>query len=119
MAKKKDTMTDITLSGMVGLNVVGAIPAPASAAGIKAGFSTGVSNVGTALPVMGKVKGTGMVMKAVKKLKPETLEEFEYEFKCGKEACDVTDVYQALVLGFDTAACKDKGAIEKVKHCKK
>ena len=39
--KKKDSMTDITFGGIIGLNVVGSIPAPASATGIKAGFSTG------------------------------------------------------------------------------
>jgi len=66
--KKKDTMTDVTLSGMLGLNVVGTIPASAGSAGIKTGFSTGVSNVGTALPVMGKIKGTGMVLKPLGKL---------------------------------------------------
>ncbi len=67
--KKKDTMTGITLGGILGLNVVGTIPAPASAAGIKAGFSTGVSNVGKALPVMGKIKGTTLVLKSTSKLK--------------------------------------------------
>jgi len=70
--KKKDTMTGITISGITGLAVTGAIPnslAPGSA-GIKTGFATGVSNVGTALPVMGKVKGTTMVLKSLKKLKP-------------------------------------------------
>jgi len=76
MGKKKDTMADITLGGIIGLNVVGTIPSPSSASGIKTGFSTGVSNVGKALPVMGKVKGTKMVLKplgnlgkSVKKLK--------------------------------------------------
>lgn len=68
--KKKDTMTGITVGGLIGLNVVGSIPAPASATGIKAGFSTGVSNVGRALPIMGKVKGTKIVLKSLKKLKP-------------------------------------------------
>jgi len=62
-------MSDIGVGGIIGLNVVGSIPAPASAAGIKTGFSTGVSNVGTTLPIMGKVKGTGMVFKSTGKLK--------------------------------------------------
>ena len=73
MAKeKKDTMTGITMGGMIGLNVVGAMPSPSGSAGIKAGFSTGISNVGTALPVMGKVKGTQMIMNPIIKLKKTT-----------------------------------------------
>jgi len=68
--KKKDTMTGITMSGLVGLNVVGAMPSTSGDTGIRTGYSTGVSNVGKALPVMGKVKGTTMVMKSLKKLKP-------------------------------------------------
>ena len=67
--KKKDTMTGITIGGTLGLGVVSAMPSSTGSAGIKAGFSTGVSNVGTALPVMGKVKGTTMVMKPFVKLK--------------------------------------------------
>ena len=70
MKRKKDTMTGVTMSGLVGLNVVGAMPSTSGDAGIRTGYSTGVSNVGKALPVMGKVKGTTMVMKSLKKLKP-------------------------------------------------
>ena len=35
----------------------------------KAGFSTGVSNVGKALPTLGKIKGTNLVLKSTGKLK--------------------------------------------------
>jgi len=68
--KKKDNMIGITASGIMGLNIVDAMPSTSEAAGIKTGYATGVSNVGKALPVMGKVKGTTMVMKSLKKLKP-------------------------------------------------
>jgi len=58
--------------GTIGLAAVSAIPssiAPGSA-GIKADFSQGISNVGVALPTVGRIKGTGMVIKSVKKIKP-------------------------------------------------
>jgi len=68
--KKKDTMTGIAVSGTVGLATVGAASslAPSSSAGMVSGFSTGVSNVGGALPIMGKVKGTTMVLSSVSML---------------------------------------------------
>ena len=69
MAKKKDTMTDITINGIIGTSVVSAMPSTSAAAGIKTGYATGVSNVGSKLPAIGKVKGTGMVMKSTGKLK--------------------------------------------------
>jgi len=69
MAKKKNTMTDVTIGGIAGLNVVGAIPAPASAVGITTGFATGVSNVGNVLPTVGKVVGAKMVLDPLAKLK--------------------------------------------------
>ena len=70
--KKKDTMAGTTIGGIVGLNVVGAMPSSGMAGEttLRTNFSTGVGNVGTALPVMGKVKGTKMVIKSLKKLKP-------------------------------------------------
>ncbi|HUS50223.1 MAG TPA: hypothetical protein VMZ91_08650 [Candidatus Paceibacterota bacterium] len=70
--KKKDTMTGVTMGGLIGLNVVGAMPSSglASETTLRTNFATGVGNVGTALPVMGKVKGTTMVLGSVKKLKP-------------------------------------------------
>ncbi len=70
--KKKDTMTGVTMGGLIGLNVVGAMPSSglASETTLRTGFSTGVGNVGKAFPIMGKVKGIGMVMKSLKKLKP-------------------------------------------------
>ena len=70
MVKKKDTMLDIGMGGIIGLNVVGAMPSTPGDTGIRTGYATGVSNVGKALPVMVKVKGTKMVMKSLKKLKP-------------------------------------------------
>jgi len=70
MKKNNESMSDIAIGGMIGLNVVGALPSTAGDTGIRTGFATGVSNVGTALPVMGKIKGTTMVVKSVKKLKP-------------------------------------------------
>jgi len=70
--KKKDTMTDITMGGLVGLNVVGAMPSggTASETTLRTNFATGVGHTGKVLPIMGKVKGTKMVMKSLKKLKP-------------------------------------------------
>ena len=77
MAKKKDTMSDIALGGTLGLTVVGALPSTAGDTGIRTGFSTGVSNLGTALPTMGKVKGTQMVLKSTGKLK-SSLKKFKF-----------------------------------------
>lgn len=70
--KKKDTMIGVTMGGVVGLNVVGAMPSSglASETTLKTSFATGVGHTGKVLPVMGKVKGTKMVMKSLKKLKP-------------------------------------------------
>jgi len=68
--KNKDTMTGITMSGLIGLNVVGAMPSTSGDTGIRTGYATGVSNVGKALPIMGSIKGTSMVLKSLKKLKP-------------------------------------------------
>lgn len=70
--KRKDTMTGIAVGGIIGLTAVDAIPAPASASGIKASYATGVSNVGKVLPVMGNVKGTGMVLNSVGNLKKKS-----------------------------------------------
>ena len=69
--KKKDTMTGIAIGGVVGLNVVGAMPSSGMAGEttLRTNFATGIGNVGTALPVMGKVKGTMIVMKPLTKLK--------------------------------------------------
>ncbi len=62
-------MTGVAVSGVVGNIVVGALPTPTGSAGIKAGFSRGVANVGTALPTVGKVKGTTMVLKSLENIK--------------------------------------------------
>ena len=63
-----------TGTGLIGANLlVGVTPHLSGTAGetaIRADFSEGMGNMGKALPVMGKVKGTGMVMKSLKKLKP-------------------------------------------------
>ena len=70
--KKKDTMMDIGMGGIIGLNVVGAMPigGTASETTLRSNYATGIGHTGKALPVMGKVKGTKMVMKSLKKLKP-------------------------------------------------
>jgi len=76
--KKKDTMSSIAMGGAMGLTIVGALPSTAGDTGIRTGFSTGVSNLGTALPVMGKVKGTTMVLKSTGKLK-KSLKKFKFK----------------------------------------
>jgi len=61
-------MTSVAVGGTMGLATIGAVPnisGSSAATGMKAGFATGVSNVGTALPVMGKVKGASMVLGSV------------------------------------------------------
>ncbi len=61
-------------TGLIGANLlVGATPNLSGTAGetsIRADFAEGIGHMGKALPVMGKVKGTNMVMKSIKKLKP-------------------------------------------------
>lgn len=63
-----------TGTGLIGANLlVGATPNLSGTVGetnIRADFAEGMGNVGKALPAMGKVKGTGMIMKSMKKLKP-------------------------------------------------
>ena len=63
-----------TGTGLIGATaLVGLTPNLSGTAGetnIRANFAEGMGNMGKALPVMGKVKGTGMVLKSVKKLKP-------------------------------------------------
>jgi len=62
--------------GLIGTNVmVGSIPnlsGLASETTLKSNFATGMSNTGKALPVMGKVKGTGMVLESFRGLKNST-----------------------------------------------
>ena len=68
--KKKDTMSGVAISGIMGTTIVGATAgATGYGAGMSAGYATGAGNVGKALPVMGKVKGTTMVLGAVNKIK--------------------------------------------------
>jgi len=69
---KKDTMTGITIGGLIGLNVVGAMPSSglASETTLRTNFSTGVGHTAKVLPIIGKVKGTTMVLGSIKKLKP-------------------------------------------------
>ena len=61
-------------TGFIGATtLVGAFPNMSGTEGetnVRADFSEGMGNMGKSLPVMGKVKGTGMVMKSLKKLKP-------------------------------------------------
>lgn len=72
--KKKDTMSSVAMSGIMGTTIVGATSsATGYGAGISANYATGVSKVGTALPVMGKVKGTTMVLNSFSKLKKHKL----------------------------------------------
>jgi len=66
--KKKDTMTSIAIGGIMANTMVGSMPSTPGDAGIRTGFATGMSNVGTALPVMGKVQGTRMVLNSVSRL---------------------------------------------------
>ena len=68
---KKYLKTGVSLIG-TGV-VMGSIPTlsgTTTEATLKSNFSTGLGNMGKALPVMGSVKGTQMVLKSVSKLKP-------------------------------------------------
>lgn len=65
----KDSMFGITSTGIIGLGVTSALPTPEGSAGIKSGFAKGVSKVGTALPTLGKIKGTSMVLGSLDRLK--------------------------------------------------
>ena len=57
--EKKDTMTGVAMSGIMGVTMTGAVSsATGYGAGISSSYATGVSNVGKVLPVYGKVKGT-------------------------------------------------------------
>jgi len=68
MAKKKkkvDSMSGIAIGGIVSIGTVGAVAGAsgnATASGISSNFSLGVGRVGSMLPAMGKIKGTGMVL---------------------------------------------------------
>jgi len=68
MKKKKNKFLK-TGVGLIGASVItGSIPnisGTATEAGLKTNLSTGLSNVGTALPVMGRVQGAGMVMGSI------------------------------------------------------
>jgi len=63
-----------TGTGLIGANLlVGVTPNLSGTAGetnIRADFAEGMGNMGKALPAIGKVKGTNMVLKQIKKLKP-------------------------------------------------
>ena len=65
-----------TGTGLIGANIfVGSIPNLSGTAGetnIRTKFATGMGNVGKALPVMGKVIATKMVIKPMGKLKKLT-----------------------------------------------
>jgi len=69
MKKKKENSLLKTGVGLIGANImVGAVPnisGTAGETGIRSNFAAGTSNVGRALPVMGKVKGAGMVLNSM------------------------------------------------------
>jgi len=70
--KKKDTMNSTALNLIGSTVMVGAVPNLSGITAettLRANFSTGMSNAGKALPVMGKVKGAGMVLNSVGGLK--------------------------------------------------
>lgn len=72
--KKRDSMTGVAVGGIMATTMVGSMPNPTGSSaisGIKTGAATGFSKVGTALPIMGKVKGTRMVLGAFSKLGKE------------------------------------------------
>jgi len=75
MKKKKKgiSMTGVALGSIGGAVIVGATPnlsGTAAETTLKGNYMTGIGNVGKTLPILGKVKGTRMVIKAVNKLKP-------------------------------------------------
>ena len=79
MAKRKrrrDTMSGVTVGGIVGLSAVGvaqpALSSSATASTLGTSYATGVGHVGATLPTMGKLRGTGMVLKATKKLRKKS-----------------------------------------------
>jgi len=69
--KKKDTMTGVAVGGMIGMNVVGAtagLSSSPAAATLSSSYATGMGNVGSKFGVVGRIKGTTMVMKSMKGL---------------------------------------------------
>jgi len=70
--KKEGTMIDVAMGGIMATTLVGTMPSTSGAAGIKTNFATGISKTGKVLPIMGKVKGTKMVLKPITKLKKTT-----------------------------------------------
>lgn len=64
-------MGSVALGGVVSLTAVGSIPGSLApgAAGLRTGFATGVSRVGSVLPAAGSIVGAGLVIKSTKKLK--------------------------------------------------
>jgi len=82
---KKDKMKKYLKTGMglVGASVItGAIPnltGTATETGLKANLATGLSNTGKALPLMGSVKGTQMVMKSMSLLQKKGLNKIKFK----------------------------------------
>lgn len=67
---KKYLKTGVGLIGSsVAVGVVPNISKTSTETNLKTNYQQGLSNVGTALPTYGKVKGTGLVLKSVGKLK--------------------------------------------------
>ena len=66
--KRKDSMTGIAVGSIMANTIVGSMPNPTGSAAItttQTQAAAGFSNVGKALPVMGKVKGTSMVLNSL------------------------------------------------------
>lgn len=81
--KNKDTMTNIALGGIMSTVVVGSVPSTSASAGITAGYTTGMGNIGSKLPVMGKIKGSIMVLNSLGSLK-KPLKKLKKKSKGGK-----------------------------------
>lgn len=70
--KRKDTLSSVALTGITSIIVVRQVSRAgggATATGLSGNFATGVGNIGSTFPTVGRLKGTGFVLKGVKKLK--------------------------------------------------
>lgn len=74
MAKKKDTISNVALGGIISTTVIGATSqATGVGSSISSSYATGVGKVGSKIPVVAKMKGTRMVLNQVRNLKPKKL----------------------------------------------
>ena len=72
MAKrKKDTMSSVALTSITSTVAIGSIPSNLApgVSGIKENAAKGFAKAGSTLPTVGKLKGTEMVLKQLKKIK--------------------------------------------------